>query len=357
MPTPWASCTATSSPATCWSTTAATSGSPTSAWPASEGTGDLTRAATCSGPCAYMSPEQAAGGRVLDVRTDVYSLGATLYELLTGRPALDGDDRQELLRRIAHDEPIPPRRLDPAIPRDLETIVGKAMAKEPERRYASARELAEDLGRFLEDRPIRARRPGPMERTGAVVATAQAGDGLGRGRCWSSCRWPRPAGWRGSGRNSGGPGRPWTTAQEARRRRASGPDLHVHRLGPGRRPGAGPDRLARAVAGAGRGPVATGSSAARRWTTTEEIAGRYRDDPEMPAIVAAADHRIGFIRMILKEPDAEEAYRRSIALYERLLAAAPSPGISLKALARGLLRPLPLLRTTGETALALDCFP
>ncbi len=129
-----------------------------------EGRGDLSGSGDVPGTLRYMSPEQAAGGRVLDPRADVYSLGATLYELLTACHAFGGDDRADLLRRIAHAEPVPPRRLDPAIPRDLETIVGKAMAKEPERRYATARELAEDLGRFLDDRPILARRPGPVER-------------------------------------------------------------------------------------------------------------------------------------------------------------------------------------------------
>ena len=94
-----------------------------------------------------------------DPRSDIYALGATLYELLTLRPVFDGKDRRELLRQITQDEPTPPRRIDPAIPRDLETIVMKAMAKEPERRYATAREMADDLRRFLDDRPIHARPP------------------------------------------------------------------------------------------------------------------------------------------------------------------------------------------------------
>jgi WD40 repeat protein len=107
-----------------------------------------------------MSPEQALGRRrALDHRTDVYSLGATLYELLSLEPAFGGDDRQELLRRIASEEPRPARRLNAAVPADLETVVAKAMAKAPDERYATARDLADDLRRFLEDRPIRARRP------------------------------------------------------------------------------------------------------------------------------------------------------------------------------------------------------
>src|SRR5262249_2794546 len=92
-------------------------------------------------------------------RTDVYSLGATLYELLTLRPAFGGKDRQELLRQIAFEEPVRPRRMDKAIPAELETIVLKALEKNPADRYATAQELADDLRRWLEDRPIRARRP------------------------------------------------------------------------------------------------------------------------------------------------------------------------------------------------------
>ena len=117
-------------------------------------TGDLV------GTLRYMSPEQALAKRVvIDHRTDVYSLGATLYELLTLRPAYAGHDRQELLRQIAFEEPRPPRRLNKAIPAELETIVLKTMEKSPQDRYATAQELADDLRRWLEDRPIQARRP------------------------------------------------------------------------------------------------------------------------------------------------------------------------------------------------------
>jgi tetratricopeptide (TPR) repeat protein len=100
----------------------------------------------------------------IDHRTDVYSLGATLYELLTLHPAFASEDPQELLRQIAFEEPTAPRRLDSAIPAELETIVLKAMAKNPGERYATAGELAEDLRRWLEDRPIRARRPSVQAR-------------------------------------------------------------------------------------------------------------------------------------------------------------------------------------------------
>src|SRR5205823_2396716 len=110
-------------------------------------------------------PEQAlAKHGLVDHRTDVYALGATLYELLALRPAVDGKDREEILRNIAFGEPVPPRSLDCGIPVDLETIALKALAREPADRYASPQELADDLRRSLEDRPIRAKRPTPLQR-------------------------------------------------------------------------------------------------------------------------------------------------------------------------------------------------
>jgi serine/threonine protein kinase len=127
--------------------------------PGLTGTGDVV------GTLRYMSPEQALGKRgVVDHRTDLYSLGATLYEALTLQPAYSGRDSQELLQQIAHQDPRPPRRLNPAVPAALETIVLKAMAREPQARYTSAQEMADDLRRFLEGLPILASRPTWRER-------------------------------------------------------------------------------------------------------------------------------------------------------------------------------------------------
>jgi serine/threonine protein kinase len=125
----------------------------------------LTLSGDFLGTLPYMSPEQALGEHALvDQRTDVYSLGMTLYELLTLQVAFGGRSREGLLRQIAFDEPRPLRKLNAAVPSDLETIVLKAIAKCPEERYATAQEFADDLTRFLEDKPIRARRPNLVQR-------------------------------------------------------------------------------------------------------------------------------------------------------------------------------------------------
>jgi WD40 repeat protein/serine/threonine protein kinase len=125
----------------------------------------LTMTGDLLGTLRYMSPEQALAKRlVIDHRTDVYSLGVTLYELLTLEPAYSGRSREEVLRQIAFEEPRPPRRLNRSIPAELETIVLKAIAKNPEERYATAQELADDLKRFLEDKPIKAKRPSLRQR-------------------------------------------------------------------------------------------------------------------------------------------------------------------------------------------------
>ncbi len=132
-----------------------------------QGESGLTLTGDLVGTLRYMSPEQAlAQRRVIDHRTDVYSLGVTLYELLALQPAFPSNDRQELLRQVAFEEPQRPRRLNKSIPVELETIVLKAMEKRPRDRYATAQALADDLRHWLEDRPIRARRPSLTARLG-----------------------------------------------------------------------------------------------------------------------------------------------------------------------------------------------
>ena len=125
----------------------------------------LTQSGDLLGTLRYMSPEQAGGPRgLMDHRTDIYSLGATLYELLCLQPIFGGGDRRTLLNQIMNEEPRLPRIVDRNIPADLETIVLKAIGKHPTDRYGTARELAEDLNRFLRHEPIRARRATTVQR-------------------------------------------------------------------------------------------------------------------------------------------------------------------------------------------------
>ncbi len=120
----------------------------------------LTMTGDILGTLRYMSPEQALAKRVVvDHRSDIYSLGVTLYELLTLRPAFADTDRSELLKRIAFEEPCALRKVDARIPRELETIIHKSIAKNPSERYATAHNLADDLRAFLEHRPISAKSP------------------------------------------------------------------------------------------------------------------------------------------------------------------------------------------------------
>jgi serine/threonine-protein kinase len=162
-----------------------------------EGEGQ-TQTGAIEGTPAYMAPEQLRGDmQRLDRRTDVYALGATLYELLSGKPPFTGQNSLELMLEALHEEPRPLRALEPSVPRDVETIVMKCLEKDPARRYDSARTFAEDLGRYLEGEPILARPPtlgylavkkARKHRALVVVSGAALVAVLGLGGMWARAR-------------------------------------------------------------------------------------------------------------------------------------------------------------------------
>jgi tetratricopeptide (TPR) repeat protein len=275
--------------------------------------GGTTLEGALAGTPEYMSPEQVREPKQVDARTDVYSLGVTLYEALTGEVPFRGAAHM-VLQQVLHDDPPSPRRLNDAVPRDLETVCLKAMAKEPARRYAGAAELRDDLVRFLNGEPVRARPPGrvepgwrwcqrhraPVVLSAALLLTFAAG--------FAGVLWQ----WR----------RAEAKAAEARARAAEA-DASF--------------RQARAAVDTfykdfyEKGVLNRPGLEAEKRRLVEELIRYYRgfaeqrrDDPALQAEVAETYYRIGVMTMVSgSRPDALAAFEEGIGRYERLARAAP----------------------------------
>jgi serine/threonine protein kinase len=298
-------------------------------------TGDLV------GTLRYMSPEQAFGKPALvDHRTDIYSLGVTLYELLTLEPAVPGEERQGVSRRIEREEPRRLRRLNRAVPVELETVIHKAMARDPDARYATAQELADDLRRFLEDKPVRARRPSVRQvvfrwarRHRAVVTTAVLAILVGL-----------IAGIAGLALSN------WRIRQEqerteaARQRAERNLALAMQAL----------DHIYVRVAGDRLAQDPRWQRENRDLLTLvmefyREVARENNADPLVHLTAARACYRVGGIQSCLgRYEEAREAYDRGLALSEQLAAENPTGPEGPLALAEGHQGVAELLKRTGD---------
>jgi serine/threonine protein kinase/predicted Zn-dependent protease len=301
--------------------------------------GDLALTATGDviGTLRYMSPEQALGlPGAVDHRADVYALGVTLYELLTLTPPFAANERQELARQIAIDEPRPPRRLNRAIPPELEVIVLKAMGKSPDERYATAQDLADDLRRFLEDRPIKARRPSLVQRLRkwsrrhrpvvwsaglslavsllvAVAALATSNRQIARERDRKEAALTekdRALKQREAALASA------TASEKAARANLGLARKAVDELY---------TRLAEEMDGQPRMQPLQRKFLLQALKFYDEFAKQAGDDPEIRFEAGRAYHRAGSIEILLgRRPEAERALRSAIARFEKLAAESPA---------------------------------
>jgi serine/threonine protein kinase len=277
---------------------------------------NVTHTGDIVGTLRYMAPERFQGQA--DVRSDVYALGLTLYELLTLRPAFNEADRNKLIAQVMHDLPPRPRSLGPTIPRDLETIVLKAIAREPAQRYQTPAELAEDLQRFLDDRPIRARRMGALQRgwrwcrrnpvlacvsTGLVLVLLGGSTGVG----WQWLRAERHA----------------RDAEAKRQETHEAVREYFTRVSENKllgRPG---------LQGLRKDLL---ESALRYF---REFLDERGDDPQMRAEVAATHVRVAMILdQTGSKEEAQRAFQDALALYQQMIDASPSDPSAAGGLAR-----------------------
>lgn len=304
---------------------------------------DLTASGDVIGTLRYLAPEALRGET--DQRSDVYSLGLTLYELLTLTSPFGELSPSELLRRVTEAQPTRPRTLDPTIPRDLETIVLKAIAREPDHRYPAADALADDLKRFLDDRPIRARRATATERlwrwcrrnrtTAALTTTAAGALVLAAVVGW--------VGYASTMRALGGEEKRRIEAETATRRAEENVALSLAAF----------EDLFDTLSAPGRPPLATGAATGRQVTSRPPMPGpprpsrsslpekdaallqsvltfydrfaqRNATNPRLHGEAARAQRKVGFLyQMLDRDPEAQEAYASAAAKFEGLAARFP----------------------------------
>jgi tetratricopeptide (TPR) repeat protein/predicted Ser/Thr protein kinase len=288
-----------------------------------EADSSLTQSGAIVGTPGYMAPEQTAGkAGAISTAADVYGLGAVLYALLTGRPPFAGDDPLDTLTQIRQREPEPPRRTNPKVDRDLETICLKCLRKEPAGRYASALALAEELQRWLNGEPIRGRRSGRWERAvkwvrrrptaaALLAVTTLAAVGLFAGLLWHNAQLQAAA------------KRERQQAETARWER----DVAEEERRWSRR--AVDDMYTRVAENWLKGrphlqPVQCEflNKALQFYRRAADQAG---DDPEARREVASASHRLGTIQKALaRHGEAQESFRRAVTVFNRLAAEFPN---------------------------------
>jgi tetratricopeptide (TPR) repeat protein/tRNA A-37 threonylcarbamoyl transferase component Bud32 len=299
----------------------------------SAGPDRLTNTGDILGTWQYMAPECFEGQA--DARSDIYSLGLTLYELLTLEPPFGESDPASLIRQVTQREPVRPRKLNPAIPRDLETVILKAIARERRHRYQAAAELAEDLKRFLEDRPIRARRATAAERLGRWCRRNPVMAGLSL-LAVASLILAAVMGWVNSINNTRALEHETARNKEeqaAKERAEANVKLSLLAFEEIFNTMAARDVTATLrQGGTGTGPsdehspdegdLALLQSVLRFY---DQFAARNATNPHLQKEAAKAHRRVGDIRQRLGQADqADAAYRRALAIYEKLGAEFPS---------------------------------
>jgi hypothetical protein len=289
-----------------------------------------TQSGAVVGTPGYMAPEQAAGHqRQVGPAADVYALGAILYECLTGRPPFQAATTVETLLQVMHDEPVSISKLQPGVPRDLATIAMRCLEKQPIKRYASARDLADDLDRFLAGQSIHARRVGPLERGWRWCKRNPVVAGLASGLLVALVLGIAGVSWK------------WWEAEQRRRQAEASADaekLARQREADQRARAEKASDRTRQVLDAMVSGVTGDSHSTQKAITDEqkkflsgvlsyyqEFAGEEADDEKARARTANAAYRVGFIESRLgRKQQGLAAFRMACDGYEKLAADFPA---------------------------------